>query len=66
MSDYSVTHALLTDIEARQDDLLRQLDELEKKIARVLADYAASFQPAVIEPAVSASSAPVSALPKAA
>ncbi len=36
---------LLVEIEQRQDDLLRQLDELEKKIAGVLAEYTASCQP---------------------
>ncbi len=47
MPDYSATAALISDIEARQDDLLRQLDELEKRIAAVLAEYAASCQPSV-------------------
>ncbi len=40
--EFSATAASLADIEARQDDLLRQLDALEKRIDRVLADYAAT------------------------
>jgi hypothetical protein len=44
MSESSATTASPADIEARQDDLLRQLDELEKRIARVLSEYAASGQ----------------------
>ena len=44
MSDLSAPAVSPADIEARQDDLLRQLDALEKRIARVLADYAASGQ----------------------
>jgi hypothetical protein len=45
MSEQPAKTTLLAEIESRQDELLRQLDELEKKIARVLADYAASCQP---------------------
>jgi len=44
MSDLSAPAVSPADIEARQDDMLRQLDALEKRIARVLADYAASGQ----------------------
>ena len=44
MSESSATSVSPAEIEARQDDLLRQLDELEKRIARVLADYAAYGQ----------------------
>jgi hypothetical protein len=51
MSEFSAPPASISasapspaDIEARQDDLLRQLDALEKRIARVLSDYAASVQ----------------------
>jgi hypothetical protein len=47
MSEPLPTHSLLAEIEARQDEVLRQLDELDKQICRVLADYAASCQPAV-------------------
>jgi hypothetical protein len=42
MSELPPTAALPADIEARQDDLLRQLDALEKRIDRVLAEYAAA------------------------
>ena len=42
MSELSATGTSPADIESRQDDLLRQLDALEKRIDRVLADYAAS------------------------
>ncbi|HTU24740.1 MAG TPA: hypothetical protein VMF30_05055 [Pirellulales bacterium] len=41
-SDTLPARALISpaEIEERQDELLRQLDELEKRIARVLAEYA--------------------------
>jgi len=41
MSEPSAPAVSPADIEARQDDLLRQLDELENRIARVLAEYSA-------------------------
>jgi hypothetical protein len=34
----------LEELEARQDDLLRQLDELERRIAAVVADYSGHAQ----------------------
>jgi hypothetical protein len=40
MSEIPATGVSPSEIEARQDDLLRQLDVLEKRIDRVLADYA--------------------------
>jgi len=36
----SPTLSPLIDIDRRQDDVLQQLDELERRIARVLAEYA--------------------------
>ncbi|HEX4142276.1 MAG TPA: hypothetical protein VHY91_01890 [Pirellulales bacterium] len=44
MTELSAPAPSPADIEARQDDLLRQLDALEKRIAQVLAEYAASVQ----------------------
>jgi hypothetical protein len=48
MSEFSATTGLPApspaDIEARQDDLLRELDVLEKRIGQVLSDYAASVK----------------------
>ncbi len=40
MDSLSESTARLVDIEARQDEVLRQLDELERRIEQVLAEYA--------------------------
>ncbi len=45
--------AAIVEIEARQDEVLRKLEELEAEIERVLADYNTEreiFKPAVAQP----------------
>jgi uncharacterized protein YdcH (DUF465 family) len=40
MNDFRDEIAALLELEARHDDLLRRLDELDKRIEQVLSDYA--------------------------
>ncbi len=48
MYDRSVQHKLLLDLETRHDELLFRLEELDKRVAKTLAEFMASRQPAVV------------------
>lgn len=39
MTEFTPPHALLAEIEALQDEVLRQLDELNLRIERTLAEF---------------------------
>lgn len=39
MTEFTPPHALLAEIEALQDEVLRQLDELNVRIERTLAEF---------------------------
>jgi tetrahydromethanopterin S-methyltransferase subunit G len=64
MDSLAESTARLVDIEARQDELLRQLDELERRIEQVLAEYAplaAKTGPQTVLPARPANSPAIKA-----
>ncbi len=57
MESFTETTARIVDIETRQDDVLRQLEILERRLEQVLAEYAppASASPAAhLMPAIKA------------
>jgi hypothetical protein len=45
MFDRKAQLELLLDLETRQDDLLLRLEDLDKRVAKTLAEYTASRQP---------------------
>jgi hypothetical protein len=45
MPDYDAQLALLLELERRHDDVLDQLDELEQRVAKVLAEWTALREP---------------------
>jgi hypothetical protein len=47
MFDRNAQLELLLDLETRHDDLLSRLEELDKRVAKTLAECMASRQPAV-------------------
>ncbi len=49
MNDITAQHQALSDLDAQHDDLLRQLDDLDKRVLKALADCQPPPQPAESE-----------------
>jgi hypothetical protein len=55
MFDRNAQIELILDLESRHDELLTRLEELDKRVAKTLAEYMASRQPAVVSQQCAAS-----------
>jgi hypothetical protein len=49
MNDIKAQHQALSDLDAQHDDLLRQLDDLDQRVLKALADCQPPPQPAESE-----------------
>jgi hypothetical protein len=56
MFDRNAQLELLLDLETRHDDLLSRLEELDKRVAKTLAECMATRQPAVVREKCASSS----------
>ena len=54
MFDRIAQHKLILDLENRHEELLTRLDELDKRVAKTLAEFTTSRQPAVVSEQTSA------------